>query len=843
MGGSILLLGLFLWTEGRQQEGESLIPPAAVEVLRGPARWLLLPRVDERGRRPFRPDQVLARLVEEGSYSPQEGDTLSGERGEFAWRLQEADGNGGASGDIAWAYGEVESASARVVLAHLSGASTLLVNGVPFAGDLYGLGHGRVPVALEAGTNRLFVSGVRGGFALAFETPSGPIVIGGWDCTLPDLVVGRAPSALDAGILVVNATNERVDEIIVSSGGNDSFAEAWSRPFALEPLALLQVPVPIVVRRDTLAATGTLALPVRVARRPGGAPLAEQEFQLAVRDPGALQRRTFRSRVDGSVQSFALLPPAGERPVDAPMRLLLSLHGAGVDASGQAGSYAALPDFWIAAPTNRRPYGFDWQDWGRLDAYEVLERVLAISGVERRFVCLSGHSMGGHGTWHLGANDPDGFAAIAPSAGWRSFDTYGGRPAGALADLWKSADAASDTESLAANLAELPIFVLHGEADDNVPASEGHAMVELLRARDARVQEHFEPNAGHWWDGPAPGTDCLTWPAILELFRGSAIPKDPLEIEFTTVDPGVDATHHWIRVLELDEYGVPARIHARWDPDERCVRFDSENVRAFEISGWPAHSARTCSTASAQDESGGEQILWLQQGGSGTATVLLEKRGDGGGAAWSLEDRHMRRLATPGHKDPERCGPLKRGFDRGFVLVIPTAGSAEEDQRSFERARHDAEVWQVRGNGRGEIVRDVEVLGDAGRFRGRNLVLYGNGDTNRQYSRSLTPHEPIAIERGNARLGEHVYAGNALGALFVRPRADDASGLVVVLGSSGPAADQIAASLALFVSGVGYPDYVLFGPAVLAESDGGVLEAGWFDGSWKLQASGAFRAR
>ena len=23
----------------------------------------------------------------------------------------------------------------------------------------------------------------------------------------------------------------------------------------------------------------------------------------------------------------------------------------------------------VVAPTNRRPFGFDWQDWGRLDAY------------------------------------------------------------------------------------------------------------------------------------------------------------------------------------------------------------------------------------------------------------------------------------------------------------------------------------------------------------------------------------------------------------------------------------------------------------------------------------------
>jgi len=27
----------------------------------------------------------------------------------------------------------------------------------------------------------------------------------------------------------------------------------------------------------------------------------------------------------------------------------------------------------LVAPTNRRPYGYDWEDWGRADALEVLE--------------------------------------------------------------------------------------------------------------------------------------------------------------------------------------------------------------------------------------------------------------------------------------------------------------------------------------------------------------------------------------------------------------------------------------------------------------------------------------
>jgi hypothetical protein len=39
---------------------------------------------------------------------------------------------------------------------------------------------------------------------------------------------------------------------------------------------------------------------------------------------------------------------------------------------------------------------------------------------------------------------------------------------------------------------------------------------------------------------------------------------------------------------------------------------------------------------------------------------------------------------------------------------------------------------------------------------------------------------------------------------------------------------------ALFVSGTGYPDFVAWDERTLSLGDGGVLAAGWFDGSWNL---------
>jgi poly(3-hydroxybutyrate) depolymerase len=93
----------------------------------------------------------------------------------------------------------------------------------------------------------------------------------------------------------------------------------------------------------------------------------------------------------------------------------------------QAGSYENKTWANIVAPTNRRPYGFDWEDWGRLDALEAMEDFTRRYPSDPERVYLTGHSMGGHGTWILGILFPDRFAAIGPSAGWISFRTYASR--------------------------------------------------------------------------------------------------------------------------------------------------------------------------------------------------------------------------------------------------------------------------------------------------------------------------------------------------------------------------------------------------------------------------------
>ncbi|NUN52409.1 MAG: prolyl oligopeptidase family serine peptidase [Planctomycetaceae bacterium] len=781
-------------------------------------RWLSLDPVDRPVRHPFNANTVLLRhLLDRDAPPPAEGEVLEGTAGEAAWKpLQAAEDGAVPEGTGTWFSGVLEAEAEGVFLAHLVGASSLFVEGAGFPGDVYGLGSGPVPVFLRKGANRLLVAGPRGKWSLRFERwEEGRSVVLPQDATLPDAVAGTEGGGGPASVRVVNPSPEWAPEPWIAVGG---FAPYFPPPFGeWSPLPL----APLWTGKAALdlgpfATRGPVSGPsigfsVAAEDRP---PVA---LKVPVRSPGEARRVTFLSRIDGSVQYFGYLP---EAPPGRPARevgTVLSLHGAGVDALDQARSYAPKPDFRIVAPTNRRPFGFDWQDWGREDAMEALSRGLLLSEGDPSLVFLTGHSMGGHGAWHLAANDPDSFAAVAPSAGWCSFDTYAGgpRPETELSAIWRGADGASRTEDLVANLVPLPIFVLHGAADDNVPLSEAEGMIRRLEAAGGRPRSRFVEGAGHWWDLAAGGgADCVDWPGIFDLFRRSRVPEGAASLDLVAADPSVDALHHGTMVFQPLVYGRPFRL--RGTRERGRVVLDTENVRCLSV---------------------------LPSAGEGERTVILDGREAAGpGDTWRREGDRWIPVAgpDPAEKSPGRSGPFKRVFDRRFVLVVPTAGTAAENRESLELARFHATAWWYRANGSAPVVRDVDLLSRPAEFRGRNLVLYGNADVNAAWDRVFRPDCPVKVRRGEVRVGDRSWKGGDLGAILVHPRAGEEEALAGAFASTGDRGTRVGYGLLPFTSGVGYPDWVVYGAGFLRSGDGGVRAAGWFDHRWGLQPEGAF---
>ncbi|HLJ56212.1 MAG TPA: prolyl oligopeptidase family serine peptidase, partial [Chthonomonadaceae bacterium] len=635
-------------------------------------------------------------------------------------------------------------------------------------------------------------------------------------------------------------------------------AETVTRVPAIPPLTIRKVGFRIRAAAPPEAGSvdATLAL-----SRGGDQPSDTAAIKLRVRNKAETRKITFVSAIDGSVQYYAVNPasttgaaqhgpdrqsghtgpnePAGPgasggKRGGAGLALFLTLHGAGVEAIGQADAYA--PKSWgnIVAPTNRRPYGFDWEDWGRLDALEVLDLAKARFKPDPARIYLTGHSMGGHGTWHIGVTYPDKFAAIGPSAGWISLFSYAGatraQNASEMQSLLLRPMQPSDTLSLERNTVPEGVYILHGDADDNVPVTEARQMKRELAAFHPDVQSWEQPGAGHWWStdqhpaaGERFGAACVDWKPMFDLFASRRLPADPdvRAVEFYTADPGVSAWCHWAGILAQEHAFKVSAIQLSCDPAARTFSGTTDNVLRLEL--------KTAAIAGPDPlivRIDGQTISNIACPGA-CGPIWLEKRG----GSWTAAGR-----PASSDKSPERCGPFKQAFRNRMVFVYGTKGTPDENAWAYARARFDAETFWYRGNGAVDVVADTAF--HAGTDRDRSVVLYGNAETNGAWA-ALLRDSPVTVTRTAVGIGERKLDGADVACLFVRPRPGSATALVAAVSGTGLEGMRLTERLPYFSSGVEYPDFVAVRSSMLTDGASGVPAAGFFGPDWSV-AKGEF---
>ena len=454
-----------------------------------------------------------------------------------------------------------------------------------------------------------------------------------------------------------------------------------------------------------------------------------------------------------------------------------------------------------------------------MDALETLDIFCRHRFIDQRRVYLTGHSMGGHGTWYLGALYPHRFAAIGPSAGWISFSSYGGSHqnhgyADTL-DPFRWALMENDTFSLVKNYINLPIYIIHGEKDDNVPVEQSRRMVAKLKEFHRDFVYHEQPGAGHWWDGnPAPGAECVDWIPLFEFFRRHARQLLPLSIRFKTPNPAISGSNAWLTIENQVRPSEFSSISADADPRIGLIKVTTENVELLRLQ---------LNELLPQNEATVE-IDGTKLSAETKSPVFLRRVAK---SQWEVAKQ-----PSPWVKSSRRSGPFKLAFDKHMVWVYGTSGTEAENAAILAKVRYDAEVWWYRGNGNVEIVPDSEF--DPVMFAGRNIILYGNADTNSAFD--CLEDCPVEVGRDGVRVGKKTFHGD-VGVYFVYPRSGSDENLVGVVGFTSAKATRVSFHARYFVSGVACPDFVVFDTGVLSGGMSGVLDAGYFSNEWKLPGS------
>jgi hypothetical protein len=542
---------------------------------------------------------------------------------------------------------------------------------------------------------------------------------------------------------------------------------------------------------------------------------------LPVRDPADKHVTTFISDIDGSVQYYAVTPPVGG---ERPEALILTLHGASVEARNQANAYEQKDRAIIIAPTNRRPFGFDWEDWGRIDAMEVLKHASAsYNNPERTY--LTGHSMGGHGTWQVGAHFAPRFAAIGPSAGWRDFWSYGGAgdfdESDPIGQILNTANNASRTLLLEENYDDLGVYILHGDADDNVPVSQARFMRERLKDHPD-LAYHEQPGAGHWW-----GNQCVDWPPMMEFFEDRSIDMTPASESFTTINPAISSEARLFTIHRQAKAMVPTSVEMSRSAEDNKIIVTTENVLAFQIE-WDAYDGFDHEKPIVNLIDG--QEFGLVFFGRGEPSQVRVQR--------TSVDHPWVQVGPfdPALKGAHRAGPFKHAFNNRMAFVYATGGTPEENAWALAKARYDADTWQYRANGSVDVVPDTAFDLDAPENADRNIILYGCADSHQLWD-ALLADAPIRIARGTATVGDRTLERDDLAGHFLYPRPGSDTALVGVVAGTGAVGRRLADEPRYFISGVGYSDWMLTSPEVLETGIDGVIAAGFFDAKWSIDST------
>ncbi len=756
--------------------------------------------------------------------------------GVVSWQPKSVDGNGnlvfsfdnpdwdkingewGVSGMIfsAAAYTAVECDYACEALVNARRIGSFYINGRWYQGDPYGHGVIRTPVILDEGENHIFfmTGGWAGNTTVRFEifpASETELIPLEKDILVPDIVRGERHYGL-AAVPVLNTTNRWIE------------VELGDANEILPPLTVINIPTSISVPDSDIDwEEDGYDVPFEIVWDGGS---FDFTASARLREPEESRIITFISRIDNSVQKYGINYPTDYDP-EKEYSLIFSTHGASVECEGQVNAFEKKTWAFVVAPTNRRPFGFDWQDWGRLDAMEILDLCMEKYPIDPDRVYLVGHSMGGHGAWHIGCTHADRFAAVVPSAGWESFQLYTPwflRSDHLFADpnctrIFEQCTSPDRSIRLLPNLRNVPVLAVHGADDDDVPPTHARLLTGTLERMDYDVRLWEEPDTGHWWDNnkDVPGTDCVDALRIRSFCRERVRNPFPRHVTFQSYDLGNSNSMYWITVHE--EFSPIGRIYVDAElTRDRSLVITTENVRRFTIS-FPEWSDMEIPSDVIIDGWEVDMSYW-----DSTKTLPMVSTGVG----WMPGYDNLPEL----RKSPEFRGPIKRAYFRPFKIVVGQSGTQEQNDLNMEIARYIAQRWWYRANGYTNIVTDSSIpkgITD----EDYNLILIGGPDSNclsAEYASGL----PIQIEEDGIWLGYRWIEGDDLACQFVYPNPDTHGNLIHCIWGNSLDGMRLSGGLCCLYSGSNLPDFLVYDDEVRLMGYAGVRAAGFFGNEWDV---------
>jgi len=767
-------------------------------------------------------DPVFNDFITLKNYKPKENDSIGvNRRGDTEkWEKASADEKGVFKSRKlrgGYLYVTYNSPVEELRILEISGHNEVFVNGIPRGGDVYNKHLTFHPIELKKGENTFLVKGGRGQVNMQLLPIVKPVYFLKRDMTIPDFLTTENDTKIGS-VRILNASKKALKNLKIVAEANGEILE--TKTSSIIPLAMRKVAYNV---KDSYTEKDTVRVHLKLYD--SNKLIDETSVLYHVKRPQDRYSRTFISGIDGSVQYFSV--KEGDLKTDEKPAMFLSVHGASVEARNQAASYKAKDWGHVFAPTNRRPFGFNWEDWGRWDAMEVQKIAEDMYGTDPKRTYLTGHSMGGHGTWHLGATFPNKWAAIAPISGWYSLFSYAGKEKrdeeSALEHMFTRSNYASHTLELSRNYLHHGVYIQHGDADETVPVEQARFMKKHLAEFHPDFAYLEYEDKKHWF-----GIDFHT---IFDYFKWHTIPENDVvkTFEFRTVNPGVSSESRYVTLYQQEKLfefsGVKATQNIRTEKqikkDEflktRHISIETENLKKFKVD--LKHTA-TSDTLNITIDG----VVFNNLASKKGKEAWFEKVN----SAWTLSEAPTSTF----EKNPNRYGNFKEAFKNNMLFVYGTKGNDAENNWAFNKARFDAETFYYRGNGSIDIISDKEF--SLKKYEDRSVILYGNASTNSAW-KLLLKQSPVQVKRNEITVGTKTFKGDHYGAYLTYPRTDSKTASVSVITGTGLNGFKATWPNKYFGSGTDTPDVMIFSSQVFSNGVDGIEGAGYLGNDWSLE--------
>jgi acetyl esterase/lipase len=174
----------------------------------------------------------------------------------------------------------------------------------------------------------------------------------------------------------------------------------------------------------------------------------------------------YRSNLDGMLMPYRVYVPTNYSP-QRTWPLVVFLHGALCDEntfmnSDELQPFAERLGYLVVSVNGRGPRsGYTKESGAQQDVFDVMSLMEKYYHVDSSRIFLTGHSMGGMGTWSIGLEFRDKFAALAPEAGTRN---------------------TTDLEAKLARGKKIPILITVGGKDTAFPPEPAIEVYQKLKA-------------------------------------------------------------------------------------------------------------------------------------------------------------------------------------------------------------------------------------------------------------------------------------------------------------------------------------------------------------------------